>query len=137
DGSLIDGKVGAAALLYVDGVVVREKGVQLGSAKRYGVYEAEGVGEVLAMECLREATDEQIIGDVPLGLDNQAAIHATTSAKAGVGSYIWDIFHRRFRLARKEHPGLRLRVDWTPGHVDIPGNEAADEAAKRAAREGS
>jgi hypothetical protein len=62
----------------VDGVVKRTKGLRLGSAKRYGVYEAEGVGIVLAMECLRQEADEQI-GTVPLGLDNQAAIHATTS----------------------------------------------------------
>ncbi|KAJ7747561.1 hypothetical protein B0H16DRAFT_1320349, partial [Mycena metata] len=52
DGSLIDGKVGAAGLLCVDGVVKRTKGLRLGSAKRYGVYEAEGVGQVLALECL-------------------------------------------------------------------------------------
>ncbi|KAJ7029315.1 hypothetical protein C8F04DRAFT_928205, partial [Mycena alexandri] len=52
DGSLIDGQVGAAGLLMIDGVVKRAKGVRLGSAARYGVYEAEGVGLSLALECL-------------------------------------------------------------------------------------
>jgi hypothetical protein len=137
DGSLIDGKVGAAGLLCVDGVVKRVKGVRLGSATRYGVYEAEGVGQVLALECLRQEMDEQVEGNVPLGLDNTAAITATTSPKPGVGRYIWDIFHRRLTATRQKHPNMRLRVDWTPGHVDIPGNEAADVAAKRAAQSGS
>jgi hypothetical protein len=56
DGSLIEGKVGAAGLLMVDGVVKRQKGVRLGSAKRYGVYEAEGIGEILALECLKRSS---------------------------------------------------------------------------------
>ncbi|KAJ7321928.1 hypothetical protein DFH08DRAFT_712554, partial [Mycena albidolilacea] len=50
DESLIDGMVGAAVLLCVDRVVKRVKGVQLGTAEWYGVYEAEGVGMVLALE---------------------------------------------------------------------------------------
>ncbi|KAJ6561096.1 hypothetical protein DFH09DRAFT_829095, partial [Mycena vulgaris] len=137
DGSLIDGCVGAAGILMVDGVVKRAKGVLLGSAKRYGVYESEGVGEVLAMECLRKEEDQVIEGIVPLGIDNKAAIDTTTSGKPGPGHHIWDIFHRRLQKARKQHPNFGLRVDWTPGHVDIPGNEAADEAAKRAAQTGS
>ncbi|KAJ7489079.1 hypothetical protein FB451DRAFT_958065, partial [Mycena latifolia] len=98
------------------------------------VYEAEGVGEVLAIECLREEEDEVIEGVLPLGIDNSAAIKTTTSGKLGPGHYIWDIFHRRLRKTRDKHPNFRLRVVWTPGHVDIPGNEAADEAAKRAAQ---
>jgi hypothetical protein len=137
DGSLIDGMVGAAGLLCVDGVVKRTKGVRLGKATRYGVYEAEGVGEVLALECLRQEVEEQVNGIVPLGLDNTSAIGATTCPRPGVGRYIWDIFHRRLTLTRRKHPDFLLRVDWTPGHVNIPGNEAADEAAKRAAQSGS
>jgi hypothetical protein len=137
DGSLIDGMVGAAGLLCVDGVVKRTKGVQLGTAERYGVYEAEGVGMVLALECLRLERDEEIEGTIPLGLDNTSAIRTATSGRPGVGRYIWDRFHRRLEVVRDLHPRMRLRIDWTPGHVDIPGNEAADEAAKRAAREGS
>jgi hypothetical protein len=51
---------------------------------------------------------------------------------------LWDIFHRRLRKATDVHGrGFRLRIDWTLGHVDIPGNEAADAEAKRAARTGS
>ncbi|KAJ7769948.1 hypothetical protein B0H16DRAFT_1277191, partial [Mycena metata] len=70
-------------------------------------------------------------------IDNQAAIRATTSNKPGVGRHIWDIFHKRLTATREKHPDFRLQLVWTPGHVDIPGNEAADEAAKRAAQEGS
>ncbi|KAJ7431478.1 hypothetical protein FB451DRAFT_1486916, partial [Mycena latifolia] len=101
------------------------------------VYEAEGVGEVLALECLREEEEEVIEGVVPLGIDNRAAIDTTTSGKPGPSHHIWDIFHRRLRRARDKHPNFRLRVDWTLGHVDIPGNEEADVAAKRAAQTGS
>jgi hypothetical protein len=137
DGSLVDGMVGAAGLLCVNGEVKRAKGLQLGTAERYGIFEAEGVGQILAIECLRQETGKDIEGIVPLGLDNKAAIITTASGKPGPGHYIWDHFHTRLRKTKQTHPRIRLRIDWTPGHVDIPGNEAADEAAKRAAREGS
>ncbi|KAJ7706968.1 hypothetical protein B0H17DRAFT_918546 [Mycena rosella] len=137
DSSLIDGFIGAVAVLCVDGVVKWSKGVRLGTAKRYGVHKAEGMGEVLAMECLCEEEDKVIEGILPLGIDNRAAIATTASGKPGPGHYIWDIFHRRHRKARNTHPDFRLHINWTPGHVDIPGNEAADMAAKCAAQTGN
>jgi hypothetical protein len=85
DGSLIDGMVGAAGLLCVDGVVKWAKGVQLGMAERYGVYKTEGMGMVLALECLRLEQDEEIEGNIPLGLGNTSAIAAAMSGKSGVG----------------------------------------------------
>jgi hypothetical protein len=80
---------------------------------------------------------EEVNGIIPLGLDNTSAIGATTCPKPSVRRYIWDIFHRRLTLTRRKQPDFSLQVDWTPGHVDIPGNEVADEAAKRAAQLGS
>ncbi|KAJ7768445.1 hypothetical protein B0H16DRAFT_1308052 [Mycena metata] len=121
----------------VDGVVKRTKGVRLGSSARYGVYEAEGVGLSLALECLRLERDEVISGTIPLRVDNTLAIRATTSSKPGVGCYIWDHFQKRLSKVRGTYTEFRLRIDWTPGHVDIPGNKAADEAAKRAAMQGN
>ncbi|KAJ6615795.1 hypothetical protein B0H10DRAFT_1660338, partial [Mycena sp. CBHHK59/15] len=37
----------------------------------------------------------------------------------------------------RRHASVRITVRWTPGHVDVAGNERADAEAKRAAQEGS
>ena len=31
--------------------------------------------------------------------------------------------------------GIEVKIQWSPGHADIPGNEAADRLAKEAAKE--
>ncbi|KAJ7716665.1 hypothetical protein DFH07DRAFT_785351 [Mycena maculata] len=133
-------KVGAAAVMMVNGVVTRTAGVRLGSARRYpgvrggrgwrdpgdGVVEAGNRGG----DCGEDAfTAGQHLGSQDGG--EREGGHGRT------GHYLWDIFHRSLRLARAKHTEMRLQVKWTPGHVDIPGNEAADEAAKRAALEGT
>ncbi|KAJ6619907.1 hypothetical protein B0H10DRAFT_1628135, partial [Mycena sp. CBHHK59/15] len=51
--------------------------------------------------------------------------------------YIWDAIHRHAAAVQRKHPGARITIRWTPGHRDVPGNERADEEAKKAAQEGS
>ena len=40
-------------------------------------------------------------------------------------------------MTQNKHKGINLLVKWVPGHVDIIGNERADEGVRRTATEGS
>lgn len=86
---------------------------------------------ILGMELLRRAL--QCTRHASIGLDNTAAIQATTLRTPGPGRYLTDIFHAAVRDLKAERPRLQLTLRWVPGHTDVPGNEAADTAAKEAA----
>jgi len=45
-----------------------------------------------------------------------------------------DLFHDDLHKLIPTHNRHKLVVRWTPGHLNIPGNKAADEQAKLAAR---
>lgn len=133
DGSDIDGGVGAAALLYKPGYEQPEVlQLHLGPSTRHTVYEAEIVATVLAMELLRRTL--LCTQQASIGLDNTAAIQASQLRSPGAGRYLTDMFHAAVRNLKAARPQLQLTLRWVPGHTDIPGNEAADEAAKQAAR---
>jgi hypothetical protein len=136
DWSGMEGRIGAAAVLYRNGELKAVKRFRLGSDKHHTVYEGEGIGMLMGMELLREERDD-INGMVPLGVDSQAAIAATGSIRPSPSHYIWDAFHRHLRGTNKAHPGMDLLVRWTPGHMDIVGNEMVDFHAKSAILEGS
>lgn len=134
DGSGIEGKIGATAMLYHDGVLKGTRRLRLGSEKHYTVFEGEGIGLILGLELIRE--EETAEGMVLLGIDNMAAISATHTIKPSPSHYIWDIFHRRVAMLYNKHKGLDVLIKWTPGHRGMAGNKKADEEAKKAAREG-
>lgn len=103
--------------------------------KQHTVYEGEGVGLILGLELIRE--ERRADGMIPIGIDNVAAIVATQAIKPGPSHYLWDIFYRRVHMVQNRHKGVDFLVKWTPGHMDIRGNEKADSEAKKAATEGS
>ena len=61
----VNGYIGAAAVLYWDGVLKRTRRMRLGSVKHHTVYEGERIGLILGVELIRE--EEMAEGMVPLG----------------------------------------------------------------------
>ncbi|KAF5392001.1 hypothetical protein D9757_003364 [Collybiopsis confluens] len=130
DGSGYKGHVGAAAVLFRGG---RERGVlryRLGNEDDHEVYEGECVGMVMGLHL---ACQEPSLTRLSIWADNTAAITAANSSHPGPSHYILDHFHSELVRLRARHPGVKVRVSWVPGHMEVEGNERADEEAKRAA----
>ncbi|OBZ69759.1 hypothetical protein A0H81_10502 [Grifola frondosa] len=132
DGSDIDGGVGAAAVLFKPGrpgySVLR---FHLGPSTDHSVYEAEIAGLILGSELLKE---EQRVEEASIAADNKSSIQATKLRRPASGHYLMDYLHKRLRMLSKKHREAKITLRWVPGHVDVEGNEIADQEAKRAAR---
>jgi ribonuclease HI len=134
DGSGIDGKIGAAAVLYRNGRKIRTLRYHLGSEDEHTVPEAEAVALILALELVRK---ERRAGRVSLAADNVGSIWRSMAADARPMQYIWEIFQARWRMVSRKFPGMALTIRWVPGHEGVRGNEEADRLAKMAALQGS
>jgi hypothetical protein len=91
DGSGYEGQIGAAAVLYHNGILKSKRRMRLGSIKKHTVYEGEGVGMILGLELLRK--ERRVEGMVSIRIDNTAAIITMHAIKPGPSHYIWNLFH--------------------------------------------
>jgi ribonuclease HI len=103
------------------------------------VFHGELTGISLGLDILLDKTDRNpITGTAPTETETQAIVYSDSQAalKAVKKSHTFhtQLLMERILTAADSLEKRRVNVifKWTPGHRDIPGNEKADKAAKRA-----
>jgi hypothetical protein len=98
DGSGMEGKVGAGAVLYRNGRLKTKLRHQLGSIRHHTVYEGEGVGALLGAKLI---SNKWGIRSANIYIDNQASIAAMSLTKPNPGHYIFDAIQDSIVALRK------------------------------------
>jgi ribonuclease HI len=109
---------------------VGDLATKLGREAEHTVYEAEITRIILALHMAKALPGAN---QVIIAADNQAAIQALQRLEPSLGHYLLDEAHKLADEIRQLWPHTILKLRWVPGHKGVPGNEAADELAKRAA----
>ncbi|CDR48850.1 RHTO0S21e00144g1_1 [Rhodotorula toruloides] len=114
DGSLLESRAGASAVVRFG---AGEEGLWGKKARAMGqyqsVYAAELEGARLALDGLQQSLSSIPASSATLFIDNHRTVRSTRPPR--------------------DHPAAQLTLQWLAGHLEVPGNELADEEAKRAA----
>lgn len=131
DGSGYQGYIGAAAVIPALNVQVTEC---IGTEGTSTVYAGEACGIGFALKSLLRLERNREVKKPIIFSDSQAALQTLTNPHMASGQlYIRECL----RLLREcADVGMDVTLRWIPGHEDVPGNEAADRAAKKAAIRG-
>ena len=128
DGSGINNAIAAAAHDPATELTAHQ---YMGPANLTNVFAAELVGVKTAIEMAKQQNKQRCY----IFADSQAAIRAAHNPRKQSGQYILaEIADLADNLVRI-NPKATITIQWTPGHKGVPGNEKADEEAKRAAIE--
>ena len=128
DGSGHNGHIGAA--IYSPTTTVT-KGEYLGTDDTHNIYAAELTAIQMAIKLFEEDIDKH--PNVYIFTDNQSTIQAVDSPKRQSGQYIVKEILDTIDRIHQAKPCSTIHIKWVPGHMNIKGNEQADQAAKAAA----
>ncbi|KAJ1301817.1 hypothetical protein OPQ81_009045 [Rhizoctonia solani] len=125
--------VAAAAVLCTDGGLELRVGVRLGGPSSLSSLDTEIAGILLAAHLVTRIQADTIVDDVTIYTDSQTAISCINNHTKGASRQLLKATRKEIRLARRNSGGMTIHLKWCPGHEGVPGNEAADEEAARAA----
>ena len=133
DGSGIDGKIGAAAVVDLEDQHTHS---QMGDDSTSTVYAAELRAIEMALAMVLESTEpwaEQTKNGSIIFVDSQAALRALSRPRMPSGQvYLAGCLNSIRRLADRD---IRTELRWIPAHKGVIGNEIADQHSKAAAQE--
>src|SRR5438552_14887278 len=129
DGSGIDGHIGAAAY---SPTIAETRQQYLGTESTQNVYAAELYAVKLAIDIVQSSVTKYT--NCTIYADSQAAIAATAKPRRQSGQSIICALLDNIDSLKSQQPNINISLIWIPGHMDIPGNEKVDQAAKEAAQ---
>jgi ribonuclease HI len=137
DGSkLPNGMAGAGFALYQTGRLCLQSSFSLGPNKE--VFDAEAEAALAGIKAAMHSDTARFATNLWVCLDNLEVATRLLSPFAGSSQEVFETF-RTLALTWLEREsfsytnGGSVRICWVPGHTRVPGNEAADQAAKKGA----
>lgn len=133
NGSSTNGKVGAAASLYIDFEHIAMLRFHLGNDTKHMVFKEEAVSLILATRLLSSRNEATF--PATIFADNQVVIRSGANPSVKPGHYL--LLHFRKLVChlqdKKDLDDKAISLNWIARHSDIEGNELADREAKLAA----
>lgn len=114
DGSGIDKQIGAAAVMMLDGKVLKTLRYRLGHETKHTVYEAEAVAVILGLHLLSHS--KRLLTRATIGTDNQAVLLGMRNQKSRPAHHLMDRIHdllqdlqaAQARVRKIDIPGYRM-----------------------------